>query len=346
VCKSASTKKSRFWLEQFVRAISKLLWTVCGSSDAPFFEFLEKESRLDPTTKEIMTRRTNHLVNLPAMPRILATLNEALSVNAGKADVEKIAQTISYDKSLAAQCLRMANSALYGNRAEVMTLREAVLSLGLWRIRDLAFSCNLPLLFSSLDCVMPKEAFWRHALATAYVGEKLGIECYSTAREQIYLAGLLHDIGILINALLFPEDFREVLEEAVRKQSPVLPIEQRVLGFTHAESGRILADVWKLPVEVAEVIEFHHMPEKQPTNNEPTQIVELANQLCWKYGLGYGYSIAENADNIKDPIHALREKLSKIYGPPSSDYGPILEAHMMAARELADCVFGLQRAYS
>jgi putative nucleotidyltransferase with HDIG domain len=276
------------------------------------------------------------------MPRVLAALNEALSVNAGKADVDKIVRTIAYDKSLAAQCLRMANSVLYRQRAEVTTIREAVLSLGLWRIRDLAFSCNLPLLFSSLDCVVPKEVFWRHALATAFVGERLGMEFHSAAREQIYLAGLLHDIGILINGLLFPDEFRKILEEAVRQRSPVLPIEQRVLRFTHAESGRILAEVWKLPVEVTEVIEFHHAPEQQPTNNEATLIVELANRLCWKYGLGYGYSLAENAENAEDPFQTLRERFSKISACAEHDYEPILQAHMLAARELADQVFGLQ----
>jgi HD-like signal output (HDOD) protein len=300
---------------------------------------------VDPATKELLTRRTNHLVNLPAMPRILTTLNEALSVNAGKADVEKIVQTVSYDKSLAAQCLRMANSVLYRQRGDVTTVREAVLSLGLWRIRDLAFFCNLPLLFSSLDCVVAKEVFWRHALATAYVSEKLGMEFHSAGREQIYLAGLLHDIGILVNALLIPEDFRKVLEEAVRERSPVLPIEQRVLGFTHPDSGRILADTWKLPVEVTEVIEFHHAPEQQSTNNEATLIVKLANQLCWKYGLGYGYSLSESAlGDADDSIQTLREKFLKTGDPADVDYGPILEAHIVAARELADHVFGPEPA--
>jgi HD-like signal output (HDOD) protein len=59
----------------------------------------------------------------------------------------------------------------------------------------------------------------------------------------------------------------------------VWPIEQRLLGFTHAESGRILADLWRLPEEVAEVIEFHHCLEAQESNHEVTLIVEVANQL-------------------------------------------------------------------
>jgi HD-like signal output (HDOD) protein len=67
--------------------------------------------------------------------------------------------------------------------------------------------------------------------------------------------------------------------------------EQRLLGFTHAESGRIVAEEWKLPGEIAEVIEFHHHPEAQASNNEVTVIVQAANQMCWNSGLRYGYSL-------------------------------------------------------
>ena len=170
---------------------------------------------MNPVTYEILTRRVKQLGNLPAVPALLITLTDALSKPANKVDVDKVAQTISYDKSLTAQCLRMANSALYRQRGDVGSVREAVLTLGLWRIRDLAFSCNLPLMFASLDCAVRKECFWRHALATAVVAQQMAQDFTNGENEQIYLAGLLHDIGILVNGLHFPEDFRDVMKEAV-----------------------------------------------------------------------------------------------------------------------------------
>ncbi len=66
-------------------------------------------------------------------------------------------------------------------------------------------------------------------------------------KEQIYLCGLLHDIGLLVNGLLFPEEFKHVLQEGSRGVAALEDVEQHVLGFTHAESGRILAELWKLP---------------------------------------------------------------------------------------------------
>jgi HD-like signal output (HDOD) protein len=82
-----------------------------------------------------------------------------------------------------------------------------VLSLGLWRIRDIAFSCSLPLMFKNLECALPKQAFWRHALATAIVSQRLWEDFGKKKNEQCYLAGLLHDIGILVKGLLFPKIF-------------------------------------------------------------------------------------------------------------------------------------------
>src|SRR5208283_2518278 len=162
-------------------------------------------------------------------------------------------------------------------RGAVATVREAVLALGLWRIRDLAFSCSLPLMFANLSRGVGKEVFLRHCLGTALVSQNLAQMLGAANHEQAYLCGLLHDIGILVNAILFPQDFRHVLEEATRK------------------SGRILAEIWRLPVEVAEVIEYHVRPEEQKSPNDVTAIVSIADQICRKCGLGYGYEISGDA---------------------------------------------------
>ncbi len=155
-------------------------------------------------TYDILTRRVRLLGNLPAIPSILRTLTEALSTEANKIDVDKVVEEISYDKSLAAQCLRLANSALFRQRGDVATVREAVFALGLWRIRDLAFSCSLPLLFVNAGSRIRKEDLWRHALGTAMISSQLGQELRVGKPEEVYLCGLLHDIGLLVNVVLIP----------------------------------------------------------------------------------------------------------------------------------------------
>lgn len=249
---------------------------------------------MNPVTYDILTQRIKKVANLPAMPSILSRLCEMLSRKTDQIDVDKIVEQISYDKSLAAQCLRLANSALFRQRGDVANVREAVYALGLWRIRDLAFSCSLPMMFANLKGMLAKEVFWRHALGTASVAQGLAHELRAKGVEETYLAGLLHDIGILVNGVLFAEEFGDILEEALQKKLPLEEVEQSVLGFTHAESGRILAELWRLPLELSEVIEYHCRPQDQKTASDVTVLVHAADLACQKLGMGYGYELASD----------------------------------------------------
>jgi HD-like signal output (HDOD) protein len=246
---------------------------------------------VNPVTYNILTQRIKQLGNLPALPSILTRLCELLSRESNRIDVDEVSEQISYDKSLAAQCLRLANSALFRRRGDVATVREAVFALGLWRIRDLAFSCSLPMMFANLKGAVGKEVFWRHALGTACVSQGLAHELRVKGSEEIYLAGLLHDIGILANGVLFPEEFSDIFEEATRNNLPLEQVEQEILGFTHAESGRILAELWRLPLHLSKVIEYHCRPGDQKTSNDVTVLVHAADLACQKLGMGYGYEL-------------------------------------------------------
>ena len=313
--------------------------TCSPASSLPTFSIQELRPPVNPVTYDILTQRVKRMGTLPAMPTILTSLCEALSVRASKIDINRIARTISYDKALTAQCLRVANSALFRQRGDVATVREAVLALGLWRIRDLAFSCSLPLMFGNLSSGVGKEIFWRHGLGTALVSQNLAQMLGAANHEQAYLCGLLHDIGILVNAILFPQEFRQVLEEATREKAAVDKVEQRILGFTHAESGCILAEFWRLPVEVAEVIEYHNHPEEQQSPNEVTVIVSVADQICRKSGLGYGYEVAgDESISLTDCWRKLIDKFPVAESYSAQDSLVLLEDFVKKASALADQV--------
>ena len=274
------------------------------------------------------------------MPSILSVLSEELSARASQINVDRVVEHISYDKSLTAQCLRMANSALFHQRADVVTVKEAVFTLGLWRIRDLAFSCNLPLMFVNVCKSIRREVFWRHAFGAAVISQKLEQEFAAPRHNQAYLCGLLHDIGILINGVLFPEDFRAVLEEAIREKAPISDMEDRFLGFTHAESGRILAETWRLPIEVSEVIEFHHRPADQPISNDLTLIVSVADGICLERGLDYGYVIdAQQRLSLEELWLSLSERFPKAAACSVEEYTELIERMVANATALADQVF-------
>jgi HD-like signal output (HDOD) protein len=295
---------------------------------------------VNPVTYDILTQRIKQLGNLPAMPAILSRLCETLSRKSNQIDVEKVVEQISYDKSLTAQCLRLANSALFRQRGDVSSVREAVFALGLWRIRDLAFSCSLPMMFANLKTTVGKEMFWRHALGTALVAQGLGHELGVKGAEEIYLAGLLHDIGILVNGVLFAEEFGDVLEEAKQKKVPLEEVEKSVLGFSHAESGRILAELWRLPVDLSEVIEYHCHPRDQKPPSDITLLVHVADLASQKLGMGYGYELAsDDASSLTRIWEPLCSRFPMAQAFNEETYSHLLIHLVSEADILADHVF-------
>jgi HD-like signal output (HDOD) protein len=292
-------------------------------------------------TNKMLQRKVSELGSLPVMPSILQSLGTCLSAGAGDANIEKIVELISYDKSLAAQCLRIANSAVFTGRTEVESIRQAVLALGIERIRDIVYSCSLPRLFASAQHGMAQSTFWRHALGTALVSQNLAQRLKVVDIEKLYLAGLLCDIGILVNSLLYPEEFQRVLVQAQASETPLCEVEQEVLGFTHCESGRILADIWKLPADISETIEFHHHPSGGHAGVEMTCVVYLADLLCRLRGLGYGYYEAREFDLAREvPWEVLKKKHpDTAAGLDMARFTIELDQYGMEVETLVDSIF-------
>ena len=260
---------------------------------------------MNAATSELLNRRVGELRNLPAMPAVLRSLGECLSQDPSSVSIDKVVDLISYDKSLAGQCLRMANSALFQRKTNVESIHDAVVALGIRNVRDLVYSVSLPKLFAGTKHGMAPITFWRHALGTALISQHFAYRLGIRPQEKFYLAGLLHDMGILVNALIFPKEFGEILETAKESETPICEVEQRVLGFTHCESGRILADAWNLPPDVATVIEYHHQPPASGEYAEVVAVVYLADLLCRLRGLGYGYYEARGFDLTCEPSWEL-----------------------------------------
>lgn len=273
------------------------------------------------------------------MPSVLNSLTEHFSQDPARINIHRVVELISYDKSLAAQCLRMANSALFHRYSEIHSVNDAVMALGLGRVRDIVYSCSLPQLFIGNKQGMAPATFWRHALGTALISQHLGQRLAVACQDKLYLAGLLHDIGILVNALLSPPEFAEILRTASSSETPLCEVEQEVLGFSHCESGRILADIWKLPPSISAVIEFHHFPPTEGDDVELTAIVYLADLLCRLRGLGYGYYEAREFDlGSQAPWRTLAERYPAAAQMDMARFTFELDAHCVEVQELVDSI--------
>lgn len=238
---------------------------------------------------------------MPAIPVILRPLLRCLDQPVEDVDMDRIVELVSYDKSIAAQCVRMANSALFMRSSPAESVRSAVMSLGMWRIRDLLFSNSLSQVIPANRWVVDPVVFWKHSLGVALVCRKFADMIEYPDSEKAYLAGLLHDIGVLVNCMVAPEEFRVAMEKASREHVPLDEAEQATLGFTHCDSGRVLAEAWKMPAELADAIELHHLIGDPERGGPLVALVHLSDLLCRMRDLGYGYYEPRQIDFASEP---------------------------------------------
>jgi putative nucleotidyltransferase with HDIG domain len=257
---------------------------------------------------EMLRSRVRNLQAMPAMPSILGPLLNCLDLPPEQIEIEKVTELISCDKSIAAQCLRMANSALFSRHAAVETIRGAVVALGARRLRDVLWSSFLIRMAPKTNWPLNPTVFWEHSFGCALVSQQLSTKVNLPEPEKVYLCGLLHDIGELVNSILLPEEFRTAVEIAVRENTSLYNAERQTLGFTHCDTGKLLADYWNLPPEVHNVIEFHHAPEQAPPPAGIVAVVNLADWLCRLRGMGYGYDEVCEIDIHEAPAWNLLER--------------------------------------
>jgi putative nucleotidyltransferase with HDIG domain len=244
----------------------------------------------------------------PSTPAVLLPLLGLLGAPAADVDLDEIVRLVSYDNAIAGQCLRVAASPLFGLSKSPETVKSAVISLGLRRVETILITCCLGQTFQTKTWPLDPIVFWRHSLGCAMVCRRFAEKLASADPEKAYTAGLLHDIGFLVNCMAFPEEFTKALEHACAEHIPLNEAELAIMGFTHCDAGRALAEKWKIADDLIEVIAHHHAVEQADAARPLVAIVHLSDLLCRMRGLDYGYYENHKVDLVSDPAWAILAK--------------------------------------
>jgi putative nucleotidyltransferase with HDIG domain len=249
--------------------------------------------------------RVQHIESMPAIPAVFLPLLNLLSGSGENVNVDEVVRLVSYDNTIAAQCLRVAASPLFGMALPPKSIKAAVISLGLRRVETILLTCCLGQAFPSKKWVLDPAVFWRHSLGCAMVCRKFSEKLGAADHEKAYMAGLLHDIGFMVNCLVFSSEFAKAMERALQEEIALDEAERLTMGFTHCETGRALAEQWKLADDVIEVIAHHHAIEQSQKSQPLVALVHLSDLLCRMRGLGYGYYERHKVDLVSDPAWAI-----------------------------------------
>ena len=225
--------------------------------------------------------------NLPVLPQVTSKLLDV--VNDAKAQAKDVGKIIESDQSLAAQLLKQVNSPYYGFSGRISTLQHAVVIMGFNAVKNLAIGFSMAKMTrKGASSALNTEQFWEHSLGVGVGARSIGKEIGYSCPEELMAAGLVHDIGKVILADNFPEEYKRILQEAAEKDEEVYQAEKRVLEASHDDVGEWFTKENRFPAVLRNCIKYHHVPSSYSSGEFTAAIkaINLADHLCKVKGIG------------------------------------------------------------
>lgn len=214
----------------------------------------------------------DRLHQIPAVPMVVQeVMGSFRDENTGAGE---LAHKISFDHGLSSRVLRVANSPFYGLQREVGTIQEAVMVLGFDCVRSLVLSAGFVRAFTDTVTHFDRHAFWVRSFRVATYTEAL-VNRFGGNRQQSFIAGMFHDIGLLVFDVCIPDQFADILKRQEAGEGELAAIERSVLGFDHAEIGGDMAKRWNFPPSIEHAIRYWRRPEREPSA-QLTDMVHVA----------------------------------------------------------------------
>lgn len=257
-------------------------------------------------TVNVKDQALRALAQLPPFSPILNRLIASLA----QEDVSfaKIADLIEKDTALAGNVLRLVNSALYGLRGTVNSIRHAISLLGIAKLRNATLSMSVARMWSQVKTPpgWSMASFNLHSVGVGILSDLLAQGLAVEYSEGAFAAGLFHDLGLLLVALGLPEQYKQIA--LLHKQSPkwILEYERQVLGMTHVELSAEALAVWNLPLPIQQAVRFSDTPNLDPTVVEPGGAsLSLVLNVADRYVKGTGTSVSLFEGSAEDGQLAL-----------------------------------------
>ncbi len=256
--------------------------------------------------------------DLPTLPHVAARILALVGTQSSSAkDLQSVIET---DQALSERLLRMSNSSLFGGATKITSIRAAVARLGFNRVR------NLVLIASTKDVYRKgnktAQELWKHSLGVGLgarmLGQTLGLS--PAQLDDLFLAGLFHDLGKVLMNNQKPERYQQVIQTALEQRRATSEVEKEVFKFSHEEVGVMILQKWNLPEFLMNPVRCHHLIQKDDSKGLPDQtqvaIVATADQIANMLGMGILTSAAI------DPVGA---RSSRLLGLGEEQLLPIIE---------------------
>jgi HD-like signal output (HDOD) protein len=238
--------------------------------------------------QERVRRLVERIQGLPTLPSMLHNINQMI-LNP-RTSAKEVAQVISVDPSLTAKVLRVVNSSFYGFPNRITTISHAIVILGFNTIKSIVLSSTIFDVFrrDAKPTDFDRREFWKHSIGCGAAAKVLGRRLGYPMLEELFIAGLLHDVGKIVMDQFLPDKFAEVLERVRANNLLISEGEAQVLGATHADVGAWLFERWNLSRGLIETVRCHHNPALAAETSKFAEIIHVADVLVRALRFGNG----------------------------------------------------------
>jgi HD-like signal output (HDOD) protein len=245
---------------------------------------------------EAAVKGISHIATLPEVTlKIIALVEDPTST------AQDLHNVISNDPALCSRILKVVNSAFYGLPRQIGSINRAIVLLGLNAVKNIAIAASLAKLFKGgeLSAKFNAKDLWAHSIASATCSKLIADELKLGLPDEAFLAGLIHDIGVMVELQTDRHKIVQVFEKLTldgdgNPQQCLRDLERAIYGADHEDFGQALCESWKFPKSFAYVAGHHHDPTELPENSRTlTWVVHVADRITADLKLGFRADIRD-----------------------------------------------------
>jgi len=260
-----------------------------------------------------ITQAIQKVVQIATLPEITFKIIQA--VEDPRSTAKHLEDIIKHDVALSAKVLKVVNSAFYGLPRQVGSVERAIVLLGLSTVKNIAVATSMTKLFSGKDtsgALSPRE-LWRHSLACGVFCKLLAQFRHAENCDEIFVAGLMHDVGILVEKQVYPERLAEVIELAQTRNIELCEAETEIFEADHQAFGSALTTKWKFPEMFRLSTGYHHQPLKAGEQHRTiAATVHLADTLASRQRIGFHLREAVFYDEVMDVLELTDQNVAEV----------------------------------
>jgi HD-like signal output (HDOD) protein len=238
--------------------------------------------------QKVIADAVNSISHIATLPEITLKIIEL--VENPRSTAQDLNKLISNDPALVARILKVVNSAFYGLPGQIGSINRAIVLLGLNAVKNIVIAASLTKLFRGgrVSPHFSAKDLWTHSIAVGVLSKMIVQRLNNTLPDEAFLAGLIHDMGILVELQAFREPLVEVAERAAKEDGKYIDFELQAMGVDHQALGAALTAKWKFPRSFQYVTGHHHNPlSLAPECRWLTLVTYVADHVACREGCGY-----------------------------------------------------------